>query len=59
MAGRKKRMTMDKAITILRAAGWKVDVDEIGKRILLQDPFPDVSWLHLLDEGVAESEPRD
>lgn len=60
MADKNKWMTMEQAITILRASGWKVDVDEIGKRIVLQDPFPDVNWLHVLrQQGVAESDPRD
>jgi hypothetical protein len=60
MASRHKRMTMEQAITILRASGWKVDVDEVEKKISLQDPSPDVKWLHLLrKQGVAESEPRD
>jgi hypothetical protein len=48
MAGKKKWMTMEQAITILRASGWKVDVDEVEKKIFLQDPSPDVNWLHLL-----------
>lgn len=53
-------MTMKQAIAILRHTGWSVDVDNVTMRILLQDPSPDVNWLHLLrEQGAAESEPRD
>jgi hypothetical protein len=43
LAGKKKGITKEQAINLLRASGWKVDVDEIGKRIALQDPSPDVN----------------
>jgi hypothetical protein len=46
MAREKKRMRMEEAIAILRQAGWTVNVDEANKRIVLQEPLPDVSWLH-------------
>jgi hypothetical protein len=48
MAVRKKWMTMNRAIAILRKSGWRVDVDEANKRIILKNPLPDVNWLHVL-----------
>jgi hypothetical protein len=60
MAGSEKRMTMGRAIIILRKSGWRVDVDDVEKRIVLQDPSTDVNWLHLLrQKDAAENEPRD
>jgi hypothetical protein len=41
-------MTMERAITILRKSGWRIEVNDTTKRIVLQDPFPDANWLHLL-----------
>lgn len=59
MARKKKWMTMEQAINILRASGWKIDVDEVGKRIVLQDPSPDMNWLHLLrQEDAVEDGPK-
>jgi hypothetical protein len=55
VAGRKKRMTMNRAITILRESGWRVDVNKASRRIVLQNPLPDVNWLHIpRKEGVPE-----
>jgi hypothetical protein len=48
MGGRKRQMTMEQAITILRASGWRIDVDEAIKSIILCEPCPNVNWLHLL-----------
>jgi hypothetical protein len=48
MPARKRRMTMEQTISILRKAGWKIDVDESNKRIVLREPCPDANWLHLL-----------
>ncbi len=45
MAGRKKPMTMESAIAILRVCGWKVNVEEVGKAIVLQDSSPAVNRL--------------
>ena len=60
MGGRKRRMEMQQAITILRDSGWRVDVDEVTVRIVPQDPFPDVNWLHLLRaERDCEDGPED
>jgi hypothetical protein len=53
MAGKKKRMTMNRAATILRESGWRVDVDKASRRIVLQNPLPDVNWLHVLRQEVA------
>jgi hypothetical protein len=50
MASRKRHMTMEKAMSILREAGWSVDVDEVKKSLILHEPSPDVNWLHLLRE---------
>jgi hypothetical protein len=41
-------MMMEQAVSILRAAGWKVDLDEANKRIVLHEPHPNVNWLHPL-----------
>jgi hypothetical protein len=58
MAGKKKRMTMSRAITILRESGWRVDVDKASRRIVLQNPRPDVNWLHVLrKECVTDAGP--
>jgi hypothetical protein len=60
MAGRKKRMTTG-AGQLLSCGnpGWKVDVDDVAMRIVLQDPSPDMNWLHLLrQQDVAKNEPR-
>ncbi len=60
MTGKKKWMMMEDATTILRALGWKVDVDEVENRITLQEPSPDVNWLHFLrQQDAAENELRD
>lgn len=51
---------MERAIAILRECGWSVDVDDAGRKIVLQEPSPDVNWLHVLrQQDVAENEPRD
>jgi ATP phosphoribosyltransferase len=60
VAGRRKQITMERAIAILRECGWSVDVDDAGRKIVLQEPSPDVNWLHVLrQQDVAENEPRD
>jgi hypothetical protein len=60
MGGRKRRMEMQQAITMLRDFGWRVDVDEATKRIVLQEACPDVNWLHLLRaERDCEDGPED
>jgi hypothetical protein len=57
MDGRNQHMTMEQAINILRDSGWRIDVDEATKRIVLHEPFPNVNWLHLLrQEDVVEDE---
>jgi hypothetical protein len=48
MAAGKRRMTMEQAITILRASGWRIDLDKATKTIVLHEPCPNVNWLHLL-----------
>lgn len=60
MAGKKKRTTMNRAITLLRESGWRVDVDEANKRIVVRDPLPDVNWFHLFrQKNVGQDEPKD
>jgi hypothetical protein len=59
MSVKKRRMTMNRAITILRESGWRVDVDENKRRILLTEPLADVNWLHILRrEDVPEVKSR-
>jgi hypothetical protein len=48
---------MEQSISTLRKCGWKVDVDDVTKRIVLRDPFPEVNWLHLLRQEVHD-EPK-
>ena len=48
MTGRERQMTMEQAITFLRASGWRVDVDEATKNIFLREPCPNANWLHVL-----------
>jgi hypothetical protein len=45
---RKNRMTMEEAVAVLRQSGWKVEVDPVTKTIVLEEPYPDVNWLHPL-----------
>lgn len=53
-------MTTEQAINILRESGWRIDVDEATKRIVLHEPFSNVNWLHLLrQEDVVEDEQKD
>jgi hypothetical protein len=60
MGGRIQHMTIEQAISILRKSGWRIDVDEASKRIVLHPPFPNVNWLHLLrQEDVVEVERKD
>jgi hypothetical protein len=52
-------MTMEQIVSILRETGWKVDVDEASKRIVLHEPCPDVNWLHLLRPNHSREDGRD
>jgi hypothetical protein len=50
---------MEQTISILREAGWKVDVDEANKKIVLHEPSPDVNWLHILRPGRSREDGSD